>query len=290
MPLRSLIPLVLVTSLLTVSPALPQAGSQDPTRMIDAGGLKLRARIDGQAREGQPTVVLVGGLGDSLEVWDQVQPAVAQFARVVSYDRAGLGKSEPDNAPPTPQRIATQLHTLLQNAGIKPPYVLVGHSIGGPHVRMFASQYPGEVAGLVYVDPSDFTQTRADQLAIWTALGPGEAGLKAQEQQFTQQFAAAPLALRAEAEVSLQLNQSGWQEFASLPPLPDIPVVILMAAKVDLPPEVKAVIGKQRMEHLAGMAVGVSDGTFVVTHRSGHYIHSTEPDLVVWAIRRALRL
>jgi pimeloyl-ACP methyl ester carboxylesterase len=272
----------LVTCLLVASPALPQ------TRMIDAGGLKLRAQIEGQAREGQPTVVLVGGLGDSLEIWRLVQPAVAQFARVVAYDRAGLGQSEPDTAPPTPQRISTQLHTLLQNAGIKPPYVLVGHSIGGPHIRMFAAQYPGEVAGLVYVDPSDFTQTRDDQIAIWNAFGIGEAGLKAQEQQFTQQFAEKPAAIRAEAEVSLQLNQSGWKDFAALPPVPDIPVVVLMAAKIDLPPQVKAVIGKQRMEHLAKWTVEGSKGTFLITSRSDHYIHSSEPELVAWAIKRVL--
>lgn len=275
----------LVASLLVASPALSQP------QMIDAGGLKLRAQIAGQAREGQPTVVLVGGLGDSLETWKLVLPAVAQFARVVAYDRAGLGQSEPDTAPPTPQRISTQLHTLLQNAGIKPPYVLVGHSIGGPHIRMFASLYPQEVAGLVYVDPSDFTQTRDDQIAIWNAFGIGEAGLKAQEQQFTQQFAEKPAAIRAEAEVSLQLNQSGWKEFASLAPLPDIPVVVLMAAKVDLPPQVKAVIGKQRMEHLAKMAgMDSSNGTLVVTARSGHYIQASEPELVTWAIQRVLAM
>lgn len=274
--------LVLVTSLLVACPALPQ------TQMIDAGGLKLRAQIAGQAREGQPTVVLVGGLGDPLEIWKLVQPAVAQFARVVAYDRAGLGQSEPDTAPPTPQRISTQLHTLLQNAGIKPPYVLVGHSIGGPHIRMFASLYPKDVAGLVYVDPSDFTQTRDDQIAIWNAFGIGEAGLKAQEQQFTQQFAEKPAAIRAEAEVSLQLNQSGWKDFASLPPLPDIPIVVLMAGKADLPPQVKAVIGKQRMEHFAKWAVEGSQGTFLITGRSDHYIQSSEPELVTWAIQRVL--
>lgn len=286
--------LTLLISLLVAAPAWPQAEAPSTTQMIDVGGHKLRARIDGSSREGQPTVVLVGGLGDSLEVWSQVQPAVASFARVVSYDRAGLGQSEADSAPPTPRRIATQLHALLHNAGIQPPYVLVGHSIGGPHVRMFAGLYPGEVAGLVFVDPTDFTQTRADQLAIWTELGPGEAGLnafeKAQAEQFAQQYAGASPGLRAEAEVAiLQLPKSGWENFRSLPPLPDIPVVILMATKVDLPPDVKMAIGRQRLLHFTKWATDVPDGALVVTTRSGHYIHSSEPELVTWAIRRALR-
>jgi pimeloyl-ACP methyl ester carboxylesterase len=286
--------LVLVTGLLVASPALPQAGAHTAPQKIDVGGLKLRAQIEGQAREGEPAVVLVGGLGDGLETWNLVQPAVAQFARVVTYDRAGLGQSDPDNAPATPQREATQLHTLLQNAGIKPPYVLVGHSIGGAYVRMFAGLYPGEVGGLVFVDPTDFTQTRADLIAIWTELGAGEAGLngyeKDQAERFAQQHATDSPGARAEAEVAvLQLPKTGYQEFHSLPPLPDVPVVILMATQSDMPPPVKLAYGKQRLLHFAKLAVDVPDGLFVMTTRSGHYIHSSEPELVTWAIRRALK-
>jgi len=244
--------LALITVLFVASPALPQAGAQNTSRKIDVGDFKLRAQIEGQPVEGQPTVVLVGGLGDGLEIWKLVQPAVAQFARVVAYDRAGIGQSDPDSAPATPQREAAQLQTLLQNAGIKPPYVLVGHSIGGAYVRMFAGLYPGEVAGLVFVDPTDFTQTRADLIAIWTELGPGEAGLNAYEkdqaERFAQQHAQDSPGARAEAEVAiLQLPKTGFEEFRSLPPLPDVPVVILMATRSDMPPAVKQAYGKQRL-------------------------------------------
>ena len=282
--------LAVVACLLAASPALAQAGPPGTTRMIDVGGLKLRAQIDGAAREGQPTVVLVSALGDSLETWKLVQPAVAQFARVVAYDRAGLGQSEADTTPPTPQRIANQLHTLLQNAGIQPPYVLVGHSIGGPFVRMFAGLYPSEVAGLVYVDPSDFTQTRADQLAIFTELGAGEAGMMAWEKSQEQQIAEAPPAVRGELEISAHQIKNGWADFFALPPVPDVPVVILMATKVEMPPEVKAAFGKQRVLHFAKWAADASDGMLVVTGRSGHYIQQSEPELVTWAVRRALKL
>jgi pimeloyl-ACP methyl ester carboxylesterase len=286
--------LALVAGLLVASPALPRAGAQATPQKIDVGGLKLRAQIQGQSREGQPTVVLVGGLGDGLEVWKPVQPAVAELARVVAYDRTGIGESDPDSAPATPQHVATQLHTLLGNAGIKPPYVLVGHSIGGAYVRMFAGLYPGEVAGLVFVDPTDFTQTRADLVAIWTELGPGEAGLNAYEkdqaEQFAQQHAKDSPGARAEAEVAiLQLPKTGFEDFRSLPPLPDFPVVILMATQSDMPPPVKLVYGKQRLLHFAKLAVDVPDGLFVMTTRSGHYIHSSEPALVTWAIRRVLK-
>lgn len=289
---RGLCRLALVTCLLAASPAWLPAGAQEAQstpQMIDVGGLKLRALITGQAREGQPTVVLVGALGDSLdEAWPLVQPAVAQFARVVAYDRAGLGKSEPDSAPPTPRRVAAQLHALLQNAGIKPPYVLVGHSLGGPYVRMFAGLYPGEVAGLVFVDPTDFTATRAEQLALWTELGAGESGMNGIEKQMEQQFAGSAPAIRAEAEVYLQLQRSGWEDFRSLPPFPQVPIVILMAGKVDVPPAVKAVMGKHRILTFMKWASEAPDATLVATTRSGHYIQASEPELVTWAIRRAL--
>jgi pimeloyl-ACP methyl ester carboxylesterase len=288
MKIRKTKPVLLLVALLVLSSTWLQA--QAAPQMIDVGGRKLRAQIEGQPRAGQPAVVFVSGLGGGLEDWRSVQPAVSQFAQAVVYERAGLGQSEADDSPPTPRRIATQLRTLLQNAGIKPPYVLVGHSIGGAHIRMFAGLYPSEVAGLVYVDPSDFTQTRADQLAIMTELGLGEAGLNAMAESMRQQFAQAPPALRAEAEVSLELNKSGWADFQSLPPVPDIPVVILMAGQVDIPPQMKEVMGRQRIEHLARWAVGVSAGTLVFTTRSGHYIQHSEPELVTWAIRRALRL
>jgi pimeloyl-ACP methyl ester carboxylesterase len=276
-----------VMGLLTTVLALSYEGP----RKIDAGGLKLRVQIDGQAREGQPTVVFVSGLGEGVEAWELVQPQVAQLTRTVSYDRAGLGQSEMEEARPTFQRVAAQLHTLLQNAGIKPPYVLVGHSIGGPHIRMFAGLYPGEVAGLVFVDPTDFTQTRADQLAIWTELGSGEAGLNAFEKSIWGPLAQAPAAVRAEAEVAEKTSKSGWEEFRSLPPIPNVPVVFLMAGKNDhIPLEMKMVVGRQRMEHFMKLGAGVADGTLVVTTRSDHRIQFSEPELVTWAIKRVLHL
>ncbi len=264
--------------------------ARETPQKIDVGGLKLRVQVEGQAREGKPTVVFVSGLGEGVEAWKLVQPQVAPFARSVSYDRAGLGRSDPDDARPTHQHVAAQLRTLLQNAGIKPPYVLVGHSIGGPLIRMFAGLYPSEVAGLVYVDPTDFTQTRADQLAIWTALGQGEAGLNAFEKAVWGPLAQAPPAIRAEAEVAEQLTKGGWEEYRALAPLPDIPVVILMGAKYELPPEMLMVMGKQRMEHLSKLAIDVSNGALVITNRSGHRIQESEPELVTWAIKRVLGL
>src|SRR4029077_19435539 len=83
-----------------------------------------------------------------------IQPAVSQFAKTISYDRAGNGLSKKGPAPRDGRRVATELHTALHNARASPPYILVGHSLGGPYIRVFAGLYPEEVAGLVLVDPT----------------------------------------------------------------------------------------------------------------------------------------
>src|SRR6185369_1395992 len=95
---------------------------------------------------GNPTVVLESGFNSTSLDWGLVQPEMAQFTRACAYDRAGLGWSEIGLEPRTPKQIVTELHSLLQNASIEAPYVLVGHSIGGKYIRMYADLYPNEVS------------------------------------------------------------------------------------------------------------------------------------------------
>lgn len=107
--------------------------------------------------KGSPTVVFETGLADVTESWAFVQPAIGAHTRACSYDRAGIGYSDPGRRPADSANIADDLHRLLRAAGIKPPYVLVGHSLGGMHVRMYADIYPSEVAGMVLVDSAEET-------------------------------------------------------------------------------------------------------------------------------------
>ena len=110
-----------------------------PGQLVDVGGYKMHIDCTGQ---GSPTVILESGLGDTYISWHKVQPQIAQFARVCSYDRAGLGYSDSSPRPRTSRIFAEELHTLLHNAGISgPPYILVGHSMGGFDVRLYASLY-----------------------------------------------------------------------------------------------------------------------------------------------------
>ncbi len=104
--------------------------------------------------EGSPTVIFDAGLGGNTASWDTVQPLIAQHTRACSYDRAGLGFSDPATRPGTSANAVDDLQHLLSAAGIKPPYILVGHSAGGLDMRLYAFGHPADVAGMVLVDPS----------------------------------------------------------------------------------------------------------------------------------------
>jgi pimeloyl-ACP methyl ester carboxylesterase len=123
-----------------------------PGKLVDVGGWRLHLNCTGEVRASQPTVILEAGVGDFSVEWSLVQPGVAQFARVCSYDRAGDGWSDLGPHPRTLRQIVYELRTLLDKGGVKPPLVLVGHSYGGWLVRLYASTYPAEVAGMVLVE------------------------------------------------------------------------------------------------------------------------------------------
>lgn len=128
---------------------LDQRANPPPGRLVDVGGYRMHIYCVGT---GSPAVVLESGLSDSWLSWHKVQPKVAQFTRVCSYDRAGLGWSDSSPKPRTSKVFAEELRSLLQRAKVIPPYVLVGHSMGGYDVRMFTSLYASEVIGMVLVD------------------------------------------------------------------------------------------------------------------------------------------
>ena len=119
---------------------------------MDIGGYRLHINCTGK---GSPTVVVDAGWGDSSAGWGWVQPEVAKTTRICTYDRAGMGWSEVSPQPRTAREFAKELHTLLKNANEPGPYVLVGHSMGGNTMRVYAHDFPAEVAGLVLIDPQN---------------------------------------------------------------------------------------------------------------------------------------
>ena len=112
--------------------------------------------------EGSPVVVFDAGLGGDASSWDSIQAAVGQHTRACAYDRAGLGFSDPATRPNDSANAVDDLQRLLSAVGIKPPYILVGHSAGGMNMRLFAFEHPAEVAGMVLVDPSHEDQEQRE--------------------------------------------------------------------------------------------------------------------------------
>ena len=250
----------------------PVAGSARRDGLVDAGGRELYRSLIGT---GGPTVVLESGANDSAAPWFAIESAVASFARVFSYDRSNTvaGASDPAPVPRTGEDVVADLHALLTAADEPGPYVLVGHSIGGLFVRLYASTYPDEVAGLVLVDSSHEEQdVRRRELfspEVWAAYQQMIISIEGLDfgASFAQmREARAESPLRSMPLVVLTAGQSA--DPATLPP--------------DWPEEEDAALWTELQEDLAGLVPG---SRHVVAEESGHYIHQSQPDLVVEAIR-----
>src|SRR5690606_32017720 len=123
--------------------------------------------------QGSPAIILEDGFGNGLQIQASLQAALSEVSSVVAYDHAGTGGSDPGPEPRDAQQIARELRMALENAGVEPPFILVGGSIGGDYCRVFADLHPREVAGLVLLDPTPDW----DELLRWAEVNaPNRAG------------------------------------------------------------------------------------------------------------------
>ena len=285
-----------------------------PGRLVDIGGRKLHLLCSGQ---GTPTVILVAG-GDAFAIdWALVQPKVAGSTRVCSYDRAGLGWSDPGPADETVEETIDDLHRLLTSVGEKPPYLLVGASIGGIFIRAYQHAFPNEVAGLVFANSShrvgmQLKDGKGD--LIWNlsddelrSAFPLPASSKGPTPTHEgQPFDRLPADLRA---MRLWLDVRLWEkwdpakagpesllswrkeflrEFSEMaagqqPPLGDLPVVVLSSDERSSDPN-------RRLDRTnAGAALDLlsSNLLYITATGSGHEIHLYQPEVVVRALVRA---
>ena len=145
----------LMVGLAAVTVGVQPAGAAAPRHgviegLFDVGGYRLYLRC---TVEGNPTVVMDASAGEDSSTWSDVEPSLARVTRVCVYDRAGLGRSDPGTVPRTSQTMVDDLTTLLRVAGVPGPYVLVGHSIAGFNVQLFAREDGGDtVVGVVLID------------------------------------------------------------------------------------------------------------------------------------------
>ena len=266
--------------------------------IVDVDGAALYVQTAGldSRVSGQPVVVLESGATAPLDTWDVLVPRVAALAPVVAYDRSGTGRSPWDGQPPTPSRIARPLRALLTAMGVEPPFLLVGHSWGGALVRYFAAAYPPDVAGVLCLDPTDITLTRADMLALFTSIGATEADYDTFLAVQRDSLAGEPDVLRAEAAVIIGLIEAPLAERALLD-RHDVPTSVIVAGRVAAPPQsalpfdTKAyaeAMHRNRATRLQGW-VG-NGGRFEMAADSGHMVHYDSTYRVVAEIDRLLDL
>jgi len=262
--------------------------------IVDIGSHSLHIHCIGRERsDGSPTVVIDVGFGDSYTntKWHALQKRISKDIRVCAYDRAGYGLSEPGPFPRSSQQVANELRLLLHNAGVEPPYVLVGHSLGGLNMQAFISQYPGLVAGAVLLDPPPLPFLTGERFPELYRLAQKETEAL---------FVAAEQAGRA-TDPEERAKASHYRTLASehgmmtvsaeqvmaIVSYGDMPLVVLASGKPNPAFGQFAKAFQQFwIEQSRALAARSTKGTCILAAESGHHLYADAPDVVLDAIRQ----
>jgi pimeloyl-ACP methyl ester carboxylesterase len=254
---RTQVTCVGAVAVILLSPAV--AGSV-PTGLVDVGGYRLFIDCKGK---GSPTVVLDAGLGGSGANWLGIQRPASKTTRVCSYDRAGRFRSDRrpgDSA--TTDLLIRELHSLLANAGVPPPYVLGGHSIGGLTMRYFTLRFPSEVVGLVMADSSYEAQFTVGSPVISSRGEIVDAGAASQELLQSGNLGSRPLVV-LEHGIPFGPDDLGGQS----------------------PPQGFEIVWRAFQKRIAQMS---TNSRLVIAKRAGHGIPHDQPKIVAEAIRQVV--
>ncbi len=293
--------------------------SPPPGQMVDIGGHRLHLYCLGT---GSPTVILEAAAPGWSLYWSTVQPQLAQTTRVCAYDRAGLGWSERGPLPRTGQRMAKELHRLLERAGIRGPYVLVGHSLGGLVTRLYQHDYPQDVVGMVLVDAGHESELRQAEFRGFANAGKsllpviramtmlGITRLMASYDQLPQ------LLTQQEEKVAPEIRpmlRAGWLRTGYYSTLADesdglietleqvrhsgslgtLPLVVVTATGPIWWPEMPGQVNpakfrKMWLELQQNLTTLSTNSHQVFADQSSHFIQFDQPDLVTNAVRQLI--
>ncbi len=260
------------------------ANARSADEMVDLGNHRLQMHREGN---GTPVVVIEAGITDGIDKLEPLATRIAEKTQVITYNRAGYGKSEPGFFPRDAGREAKELRRLLDKAGAKGPYVLVDHSLGALNVMVFAAKYPKDVAGMVLLDPpplsfllgkeyKDLAKTAARMTAQWQATA--DSCLKSKDPTVKSQGAF----YQAIASEHREMFGSTAKQVAEIQGFGDIPLVVIAAAKPNAAfGAVADEYQKYWIEQSHALAVKSTKGTFVVAENSTHYVYLDQANLVV---------
>ena len=296
-----------------VSQIIEQRKYSPQGKLFEIGGFRLHLNCVGR---GTPTVVMDAGGGASSITWGLVPSEIAKFTRVCVYDRAGLGWSDPNlRIPRTSQQSVDELHALLTKAEIEPPYILVGHSLGGGNMRLYASQYPEELVGLVLVDSVHENQITPEiwrrmkrqfwfyqLLRVASRIGVlrllGEMNLSPMIKDIKQKSQKYPLAVQALFDIfkssfyrpcywatalsEITNMKRSFEQLQVIESLGSLPLIVL--SQGSKAPE----MSDERFQQWASLQLDLtqlsSNSRQIIAENSGHFIPLDQPELVVSAV------
>ncbi|MEZ4861007.1 MAG: alpha/beta hydrolase [Caldilineaceae bacterium] len=251
---------------------------------IDVGGYHLSMESAGA---GSPTVLFECGMGCGAASLANLAAEVQHFTRTVLYDRAGLGQSDPAPKPRTSQDVVDDLWRLLQQAQIHGPYLLVGHSFAGLHLRLFAHQHPQAVAGLVLLDASHPDQTLRD-LQLLPPPTPSELAILTKMRNTLMAEWTDPFHNEEGMDIAASAAQvQATGHFGQLP-------LVVITAGIDeweegFPPELASASAANWLAMQKELAALSHNSTHIIATESNHSIQDCQPELVVDVIRQMVQ-
>ncbi|HTR29400.1 MAG TPA: alpha/beta hydrolase [Puia sp.] len=303
--ISSLLRAAILSLVLVLFLPLPHQGQPPYNRQyVTVAGKKMSYKSFGLNTRlpGNPVLIFEAGYGVGGAInFTSLFPALSKTASGLGYDRNGEGESEQDTTVMTSRDRAQRLHAFLQVAHVKPPYILIGHSMGGSIIRMFTSLYPAEVAGLVFIDPADFMQSKKQHEALRLAIHLDQDDSISAVRRLERMAADTMLPTLPRHRARQQLREldrnRDLREFDSLAPLPDIPMAVLLtynsprptprdtAAARQMPTKaVMEMMNHFRIENYQALLENSDSGYIMLLPKYQHFVHEQNPALVVTVI------
>jgi pimeloyl-ACP methyl ester carboxylesterase len=280
------IPILLAATSWLVTAWTP-GGAPPADQMVSVGSHRLQLHTEGT---GTPVVVLDAGITDQMDKLRPLQDSLARVTRVISYNRAGYGQSDPGPFPRDAGREAEELKTMLEATSVPPPYVLVGHSLGALVVELFAARHPEAVAGMVLLDPPprgfvmgtdyrDMAAMAEQMTAQWQGIGDSAAASSRPDDQAKAAF------FRAIASEHREMFGETARLVGSITTFGDIPLVVVAAGKANpaMGPEAEP-FQQFWIEQSRALSSLSTRGRFILAEGSSHYLYLDAPKVVEKAV------